>query len=303
LKLAAIDIGSNAIRLQVVRIIPGEEHTYIKKIGYVRFPLRLGKDVFNNTFISKKTEDKFVDLMGSFRTMLRLYEVDDYIACATSAMREAANGRDLIQRVYFRHGLKIDLIAGDLEAEILGLSLAPFMDKRNIIHIDVGGGSTELNVYSKGKKINAKSFRLGTVRVLDEKGERRQFKMMKKWLENTFNDKNKEVISIGTGGNIRKLFSMSGPHEGMNMEFSKLKETEAFLKKYTYEERVHLLRMNEDRADVILPAAKIFIKVMEMCRAKIIKVPGVGLKDGMILRLYQSILKEEKIDLGRIWFS
>jgi len=241
--------------------------------------------------------------MGSFRTMLRLYEVDDYIACATSAMREAANGRDLIQRVYFRHGLKIDLIAGDLEAEILGLSLAPFMDKRNIIHIDVGGGSTELNVYSKGKKINAKSFRLGTVRVLDEKGERRQFKMMKKWLENTFNDKNKEVISIGTGGNIRKLFSMSGPHEGMNMEFSKLKETEAFLKKYTYEERVHLLRMNEDRADVILPAAKIFIKVMEMCRAKIIKVPGVGLKDGMILRLYQSILKEEKIDLGRIWFS
>ena len=140
MKLAAIDIGSNAIKLQVVRVIHDEDMTYLKRIGYVRFPLRLGKDVFERSFLTRDTEEKFVRLMGAFRTMMTLYDADEYLACATSAMREATNGKEVVKRVYYRHGLYLKIIDGEEEADLLSLALTPYVGDSNVVHIDVGGG-------------------------------------------------------------------------------------------------------------------------------------------------------------------
>ncbi|AZQ62902.1 phosphatase [Flammeovirga pectinis] len=288
MRLASIDIGSNAIRFQVVTTHPGKaDEVVFKKLDYMRFPLRLGKDVFSAGKILRPTEEKLVKLMKVFSTLLDLYEVDDYIACATSAMREASNGKEVVERIYYKEGLKIDIIEGKTEAEMIALTLDPFIPMGNVLHVDVGGGSTELNIYKHKTKVASRSFQMGSVRELSEEEQANMFSIIEEWYQAEsapYFTGDEEVIALGTGGNINKLFSLSKQKKSDDKttylpELIKIRE---WLKEFTFEERVKKLRLNEDRADVIIPASEIYTKVMELSNAKNIVVPGVGLKDGIL---------------------
>ena len=289
MKLAAIDIGSNAIRLQIVKISELKGNVQLKKLDYTRFPLRLGKDVFRFGKIQPQTEAKFVKLMSIFQSFFDLHEVDDYLVCATSAMRESENGEEIVKRVYHHCGLKINIIDGDKEAELISKAIYRFLENKNYIHIDVGGGSTELNIYQNKEKIATKSFKIGTIRNLSEKDLNNAFENASEWLERKLTKIKGKIIAVGTGGNINKTIDLSGEKCKMEMSLEKLKSTRDYIKKFSYEDRVKTLKLNPDRADVIIPASDIYIKMMEFAQADKILVPNVGLKDGVISHLYSSI--------------
>ncbi|MEH0156661.1 phosphatase [Limibacter armeniacum] len=284
--LASIDIGSNAIRLQVVNAHENYGDKDYKRVEYIRFPLRLGQDVFKVGKITRATEEKFVKLMKAFTTLMDIYEVDDYMACATSAMREAENGKQIIKRIYYQHGLKIDIIDGSLEAEIINMSLKPYLPDGNALHIDVGGGSTELNIYHNREKIAGKSFKIGSVRSgnLTEEERAEKFSSMEMWVHAQDIDLKGNFKAIGTGGNINKLFSMSPQSQNVDKTttITNIQELQEYIGEFTYEERIKELQLNKDRADVIIPASEIYINCMEMVNAKDIIVPGVGMKDGIL---------------------
>ncbi|NLR90947.1 MULTISPECIES: Ppx/GppA phosphatase family protein [Flammeovirga] len=288
MRLASIDIGSNAIRFQVVTTHEGKTGgTVFKKIDYMRFPLRLGTDVFNAGKILRPTEEKFVKLMRVFATLLDLYEVNDYIACATSAMREASNGKEIVERVYYKDGLRVDIIDGSIEAQMISLALGKYIPMGNVIHIDVGGGSTELNLYRHKTKVASRSFKMGSVRKLNKEERTNMFDIIRHWYEQSsapYFNREEEVIAIGTGGNINKLFNLSKQKKSEDKitYLSELRKIRAWLEEFTFEERVKKLRLNEDRADVIIPAARIYTNVMDIAGAEKIIVPGVGLKDGVL---------------------
>ncbi|MBN3582363.1 phosphatase [Algoriphagus aestuarii] len=287
MKLAAVDIGSNAIRMQITKVTFYEGANKFKKIEYLRFPLRLGLDVFHSQKISDKNRRKFIKLMKAFKILIDLYEVDDYMACATSAMRESVNGKDIVQEVKEEIGLKIIIIDGNREAELIHKSLLSLIDEKPYLHIDVGGGSTELNIYKNYVKIASKSFQIGSVRALEDKIQEPVWLSMKKFVEKNVPHKAR-IISIGTGGNISKIFELSGPKTSRKyLEIEKVKETIEKLESYPFEERVNKLNLNEDRADVIIPAGKIYLRVMEMAKSQKILVPDLGLKDGMMQLLFE----------------
>ncbi|MGB0522944.1 MAG: phosphatase [Flammeovirgaceae bacterium] len=287
MKFAAIDIGSNAIRFQVSKLI-NKEKRKLKKVEYIRFPLRLGKDVFATGEISRKTEEKFIRLMIAFKQFLELYEVDDYMVCATSAMREAHNGELIANRVYYSEGVRIQILDGYKEGEIISSSIVPFLNDGLYIHVDVGGGSTELSLIRNKKRVAVQSFRMGSVRKLDEEDKVRTFRKIKHWLEDHL--ATQEIIegSIGTGGNIRKLYELSeSSNKRKIIDYEELKRVHDWVQGYSYAERISELSLNPDRADVIGPAAEIYLKVMEMAGAQSMFVPDVGLKDGIIELLMQ----------------
>ncbi|WP_296700824.1 phosphatase [Algoriphagus sp.] len=286
MKLAAVDIGSNAIRLQITNVTCYEGVYNFKKVEYLRFPLRLGLDVFHSQKISEINRKKFLKLMKAFKILIDLYEVEDYMACATSAMRESVNGEDIIKEVKEEIGLKINIIDGNREAELINKSLDRYIDDKTYLHIDVGGGSTELNVYSKKIKIASKSFQIGSVRALEDKVLEPVWISLEKFITR-FIDKKSQIISIGTGGNINKIFELTNPRKNRKfLEISKITETINFLESFTFEERVNKLNLNEDRADVIIPAGKIYQRVMNSANSKKILVPELGLKDGIIQLLF-----------------
>ncbi|OHX68235.1 Ppx/GppA phosphatase family protein [Flammeovirga pacifica] len=288
MRLGSIDIGSNAIRFQVVTTHEDKAgKTVFKKIEYMRFPLRLGTDVFKTGKILRPTEEKFVKLMRVFSTLFDLLEVDDYIACATSAMREARNGKEIVDRVYYKDGLKIDIIEGKVEAEMISYALDSHIPMGNVVHIDVGGGSTEINLYKHNTKVASKSFKMGSVRQLNEEDSKEVFKKMEEWykLESApYYLQGEEVISLGTGGNINKLFNLSKhkKSDDRTTTLSELLKLKDWLGEFTLEERIKKLRLNDDRADVIIPASNIYTNVMKIAEAERIIVPGVGLKDGIL---------------------
>ncbi len=295
MKLAAIDIGSNAIRLQVTTTIHTKGQLNFKKLEYVRFPLRLGQDVFNTGSISPAKKSKFKKLMRAFKLLIDLYEVDDYMACATSAMRESANGRDIIREVEEDIKLKIKIIDGANEAQIINNAISSFLDrKKNYLHIDVGGGSTELTLLKGGKKVNSKSFKIGSVRRLGHHDSPIIWNNMKKWVSSIMAKEDK-IIAVGTGGNINKLFELAGKSAGDKLTISKLKEVQTFVSDMSIDDRINELQLNPDRADVIIPASEIYISVMEWASAKNILVPNVGLKDGMMQHLYEKNKNKEKV--------
>jgi len=282
LKFAAIDIGSNAIRFQVSKVIHTEKRK-LKKIEYIRFPLRLGKDVFETGEISRKTEEKFIRLMIAFKQFLELYEVDDYMICATSAMREAHNGELIANRVYYSEGLRIQILDGAKEGEIISSSILNFLNGGLYIHIDVGGGSTELSLIDDKKRIAVHSFRIGSVRKLDEEDKIRTFRKMKHWLEDHLPADTIVENSIGTGGNIRKLYELTDhPNKKKVASYEELERISEWITQHSYEDRISELSLNADRADVIVPASEIYLKVMKMAGAQRMFIPDVGLKDGMI---------------------
>ncbi len=299
MKLAAVDIGSNAIRLQITKVYDHDNMISFKKLQFLRFPLRLGYDVFQNNRISKQTADRFEKLMKTFKLLIDLYEVESYKAVATSAMREAENGRELCDRVRDLVGLKIDIVAGEVEASILNKSILPYLNSNQYVHIDVGGGSTELNVFRKKRLVSSESFKIGSVRSLTDAARKKVFKKMKLWLQEANLNTNEAITGIGTGGNINKLYKLAMKAQGNTISLSELRALRAYAAAFSYEERISILKMNPDRADVIVPASEIYISVLETVGSDQIMVPKVGLKDGLVYELYEALSKK---DMSQIEF-
>ena len=288
MKLAAVDIGSNAIRFQISTVLDKGNKVLFKKLEYVRFPLRLGHDVFSTNRISDKSIEKFVKLMRTYKLLIELYEADDYMFCATSAMRESENGEELAKRVYDELGITIHIITGHEEADMVNRAIASYLGDKSYIHIDVGGGSTELNLYVNGKKTKTRSFKIGSVRVLEHTDSPVMWQDMEQWVKNNIDRKVGKLTAVGTGGNISKIFELAKvkpPQKSLTLR--KIMNIKDMIAGKTIEQRIYELQMNPDRADVIVPASNIYIKVMEWAKATEMMVPEVGLKDGILLHLLE----------------
>ena len=296
MKLAAIDIGSNAIRFQVSTVLDNSPAVLFKKLEYVRFPLRLGHDVFTTGRISPKSIEKFKKLMKAFKLLVELYEVNDYMFCATSAMRESENGQQLADEVQDEFGVTINIIDGIREAELINTAINSFLGEKTYLHIDVGGGSTELNLYVGGKKIKTRSFKIGSVRVLEHHDSPVMWEDMEKWVKENIKKEYGKVTAVGTGGNISKIFELAKTKPGKVLSIKKVKQIRDMIQGYSLEQRIYQLQMNPDRADVIIPASHIYIKVMEWAHAASILVPEVGLKDGIMMYLYEKNIKQKKLE-------
>lgn len=297
MKLAAIDIGSNAIRFQISSVLDQGPSVLFKKLEYVRFPLRLGHDVFSTNRISKDSIKKFKKLMKAYKLLLELYEADDYMFCATSAMRESENGAELAEQVKNELGITINIIDGQREAELINKAIGSYLSDQSYIHIDVGGGSTELNIYAGGKKVKTRSFKMGSVRLLEHHDSPAIWASMEKWIKENVSSEYGQVTAVGTGGNISKIFELANLKSGKSMPLKRVKEIKKMIEKHSMEERIYQLQMNPDRADVIVPASTIYIQVMEWANAENIIVPEVGLKDGILLHLFEKNAGKKKIDL------
>lgn len=286
MRLAAIDIGSNAIRLQITKVIEYEQLITFKKLQYVRFPLRLGHDVFTHQYITAANQEKFLKLMGAFKNLIDLYEVDHYFGCATSAMRESKNGKELTARTLEETGVKINIISGAKEAEMINSVISLNLDEKTYLHIDVGGGSTELNFYYQQKKVISKSFKIGSVRRLEHHDSPKVWKEIAQWVKEQLKGHKEKVTAIGTGGNINKIYELSPRASKRKMSLNSVMRVQDYLRNLTLEERLNRLQLNPDRADVIIPASEIYVHAMLAANATSIIVPDVGLKDGINYYLF-----------------
>lgn len=287
MKLAAIDIGSNAIRFQVSTVLENSEGVLFKKLEYVRFPLRLGHDVFTSGRISPRSEQKFKKLMTAYKLLIELYEVTDYMFCATSAMREAENGEQLAKVIETELGVTIHIIDGEREAELINRAIQSYLTHKTYLHIDVGGGSTELNLYTAGKKLKTRSFKIGSVRVLEQNDSPEVWKEMETWIRQEVKKEYGKVTAVGTGGNISKIFELARLQPGKTMSLNRVRGIRNMIASFNLEQRIYKLQMNPDRADVIIPATDIYTRVMEWAHASSILVPDVGLKDGMMMLMLE----------------
>lgn len=296
MKLAAIDIGSNAIRFQVSSVLDSGSTVLFKKLEYVRFPLRLGHDVFTNGRISEQSQRKFRKLMYAYKLLLELYEVEAYMLCATSAMREAANGQELAEQIQQELGLAIEIIDGHREAELINRAIHSYLANHTYLHIDVGGGSTELNLYTAGKKIKTQSFKIGSVRMLERSDSPMVWADMEQWIKQNVKKAYGKVTAVGTGGNISKIFELARTRPGKTLSLMRIRDLRNMVANHSIEERIYKLQMNPDRADVIIPASDIYIRVMELAHAASILVPDVGLKDGMMLEMFEQRRAQQRIE-------
>ncbi|PSL43766.1 exopolyphosphatase/guanosine-5'-triphosphate,3'-diphosphate pyrophosphatase [Chitinophaga niastensis] len=291
MKLAAIDIGSNAARLLISEASPNSAGVMdFTKLNLVRVPLRLGFDVFTNNSISDKKATHLIDTIRAYKLLLDVYEVKYLKACATSAMRDASNGTVLLQEVKAQTGIDIKIISGQEEASFIYENhVAENMDKtKSYLYIDVGGGSTELTLFSGDKQIFKESFNIGTIRLLQQQVTEAAWQQMKDFLKQQLKNIG-PVIAIGSGGNINKIFSLSKRKEGKPLSLDTLKDYYKEFNSFTVEERIHLYNLREDRADVIVPALQIYVNVMRWADAPEIYVPKIGLADGLIHALYGEI--------------
>lgn len=287
-KYAAIDIGSNAIRLLVSTITEkkGTEPKF-RKLSLVRVPIRLGADVFLKAKISEKNRNRMADTMQAFSLLMKAHGVEDYKACATSAMREAKNGEAIRDYIKENTGVAIEIIDGNHEAAMIAATdlHALIQNDCNYLYVDVGGGSTEYTVYSNGKTVASKSFKVGTVRLLNDLVDHSTWKEMESWIKEVTKDYD-EIDMIGSGGNINNIFKTSGKKDGKPLSLGYLKKYDELINSYTYEERITELDMKNDRADVIIPASRIYLNSMKWSGATKIYVPKIGLADGIIKSMY-----------------
>lgn len=283
MRYAAIDIGSNAVRLLIADVIQNSKTVSFKKNTLIRVPLRLGDDAFLDKLISPNKTEELIKTMVAFRNLIDVYKVSDYMACATSAMREARNGASLVAKIKAEAGLDLEIVEGQREANIIYAShIEQSLDrKKNYLYIDVGGGSTELSVFSNGELISSRSFNLGGIRILDNQDKDETWAEMKDWVKNVAQSY-KNLSGIGTGGNINKLFKMAEGKDGSPLTFTKLRELYSYLNSFSLKDRINVLGLNQDRADVIIPASEIYLTVMKWGGVKQIFVPRVGLVDGII---------------------
>ena len=299
-RIGGIDIGTNAIRLLISNVIETEDGPVFKKSSLIRMPIRLGADVFTKGRISKKNVKRLVHAMKAFHHIMKVNEVIDYKACATSAMREAENGTAVISRIAKESGVFINIISGKEEADIIySTHIEKLLNpKKTYLYVDVGGGSTELTLFSGQDKVISRSFNIGTIRILTDRVKPKHWKEFKAWIE-MHTEKYKSVEIIGSGGNINKLFKMSGQSLGKPIDMRYLNESMERLEALTLEERVLQLDLNVDRADVIVPASQIFLTVMKSCKAQKVHVPKIGLSDGIVRTIYHerySKIAKSKLD-------
>lgn len=294
-KYAAIDIGSNAVRLLISNIIEQKgKPTLFKKSSLVRVPIRLGSEVFLNHLISEENEQRMVDTMTAFKLLMKSHKVTNYKACATSAMREADNGIEVAQKIERLSKIKIDIIDGEEEAAIIAATdLQSYIDNsKTYLYVDVGGGSTEFSIIDQGKTITSKSFKIGTVRLLNDMVQNETWTELESWIK--FNTKDYDKIDlIGSGGNINKIFKISGKKQTSPLTYFYLTSFYNKMQSYSYDERITELDLNQDRADVIIPATRIYLSSMKWSGAKDIYVPKIGLSDGIIKSIYFNTVSSE----------
>ncbi|HEV7333557.1 MAG TPA: exopolyphosphatase [Flavisolibacter sp.] len=301
MKLAAIDIGSNAARLLINDVIMTQKgKPEFVKLALVRVPLRLGFDVFETGTISDEKAEKFVTTIKAYKHLLDVYEVEHLISAATSAMRDASNASSIIKRIKEETGLQIDVISGEDEAKYIYEN--HFADnltsQESYLYIDVGGGSTELTFFSDGKLITQQSFNIGTIRLLKKQVTQEHWAEMRNFIREKLQGYH-HITAIGSGGNINKVFSLSKRKEGKPLNLELLRNYYQELSSLTVQQRISIYGMKEDRADVIVPALLIYINVMNWAEADEIFVPKIGLADGLIHILYDRVTKSMQSEMVR----
>ncbi|MBB6107468.1 exopolyphosphatase / guanosine-5'-triphosphate,3'-diphosphate pyrophosphatase [Mucilaginibacter lappiensis] len=291
MRYAAIDIGSNAVRLLIADIIENNGSVSFKKNTLIRVPLRLGDDAFIQHHISERKTNDLLKAMQAFRNLMDVYKVTDYLAYATSAMREAENGEEVAKLIKQDANIDLEIIHGSKEAKVIYASHADQnIDKsKNYLYVDVGGGSTELSLFSTGQLMASKSFNIGTIRILDNQDNEETWNEMRDFIrEHTRGFK--QLAGIGTGGNINKLYKLSEEENDAPLSFNKLRQLYTYLTSFSLKDRINVLGLNQDRADVIIPACEIYLTVMKHAGIKSIYVPRVGMVDGIIQLLIEKNL-------------
>ena len=289
---AGIDIGSNAVRLLIKCLNDESSEELLSKVQLVRVPIRLGEDAFMKGRIGKKKSKKLISLMRAYKELMEIYDVSNYRACATSAMRDADNGLELVQAIEEEVGIKIEIISGREEAQLISQDLingADIDSEATFLYVDVGGGSTELNLVQHGELLQSHSFNIGTIRQLSGKVEQEEVRLFESYLAQ-IKESYGEVQVVGSGGNINKLLRLGAPAERAkvnSLKYANLQDVYDELVKYTSEERMIRFRLKPDRADVIIPAAEIFLLVGRIICCEKIIVPTKGLSDGIIESIYK----------------
>jgi exopolyphosphatase/guanosine-5'-triphosphate,3'-diphosphate pyrophosphatase len=293
-KYAAIDIGSNAMRVLISNVVETKEEVHFQKNALVRAPIRLGEDSFTLGEISKKNLKRMISAMKAFKLLMKVHGVSHYQAYATSALREANNSREVVEQVKKKAGIKIEIIDGRREAEIISNSkISDFLNtQKTFLFVDVGGGSTEFTFINEGKRVCSKSFKIGTVRLINNLVDDRIWEAIRNWITKNAQPYHK-ITLMGSGGNINKLFKLSNIKEGKPLSVIKLNQIFLELESLSYEDRIVKFELNPDRADVIIPAARIYLKALEWSGGQRIYVPKFGLSDGMIKYMHKN--KRKKI--------
>jgi len=295
LNLAAIDIGSNAVRLLLCNVLDTGTETIIKKSELLRVPLRLGNDSFNKGYITANKIEKLSDTLKAFKLLMSVNDVVDFRICATSALRDAKNNDEVVKYIKKKSRLKIEIIDGKTEAKtIVSNKITETMDHRkSYLYIDVGGGSTELTLFVKNKPQASKSLNIGTLRILNDTVKKSEWDNLHKWLDKYCSNL-KSLIGIGSGGNINKIYKMARLKNGENLSDKKLNEMHNYLKAMSLGDRIQILGLKPDRADVIVPATEIFLFILNKTSIKEIYIPQFGLSDGIVHELYQKNKKKYK---------
>ncbi len=288
MKFASIDIGSNAVRLLLAQVLNNTGKPFISKDSLIRIPIRLGEDSFTNQLISDEKREKLVSAMIGFRHLIEAYKPVDFAAYATAAMREARNSQEIIQEIREKSGIEIEVVNGQKEAEtICSNQIEKYLSSASAyLYIDVGGGSTEMTLFSNHQAVISESFNIGAVRIINNRVSSDQWDSMKKWIKENIG-KYGEAEAIGSGGNINKLYKFAGKKEQTFLSYKKVGKIYKYLSSFSYDERVRTLNIHTDRADVIIPATNIFLKIMKWAKIKKIYVPQFGLSDGLIRILYR----------------
>ena len=293
LKLAAIDIGSNAVRCQISSVLEYNQQVTFKRVEYIRYPIRLGEDVFDTGYISEAKQEKFIKFLHALKLLIEVHEVKDFQICATSAMRTATNAQEILKKVKDQLGLTIQVIDGVAEAELINKVIVNMLDEKNYLHIDVGGGSTEFNIYVNREKVASQSFEAGSIRHMQGKDSETIWSNMKRWVKE--NSKLHHINrAIGTGGNINKIYDMAGKTQGRPIFRKQIEEIVQQMAAMKLEDRINIMRLNPDRADVIVPAAEIYLAAMRWSKLESMLVPAVGLKDGMLQSLFEKQSKRTR---------
>ncbi|MEY3432381.1 MAG: hypothetical protein RL131_317 [Bacteroidota bacterium] len=290
MRLAAIDIGSNACRLLISEVVLSPQgDPQFNKLNLIRVPLRLGFDVFETGEIPKSKKGMMLQTLKAYSHLMNAYRVDRYIAVATSAMRDAKNGAEVVRKIFLETGINIQIISGDFEASLIYEShAAEHLDpESNYLYIDVGGGSTELTYFSNGQSVYKQSFNIGTIRLLKDQVNEKDWDDLKQAIKENIKGQ-KNIQAIGTGGNINKVFSMSKKKDGKPLELELLKDYFKEFSACSIQDRIRLYNLREDRADVIVPALLIYIQIMKWSDINQIHVPKIGLADGLVQHLFAS---------------
>ncbi|MFH1984415.1 MAG: exopolyphosphatase [Pseudomonadota bacterium] len=293
-RFAAIDIGSNAVRLLLSQVFETDSGPYFRKISLIRMPIRLGKDVFIDGMISKDNEDQLLNTIQGFKSLIASYRPLAYRACATSAMRESSNGEKIRKHILEKTGVDILIVSGKLEARII-FANNPWTRLENgnaCMFVDVGGGSTEITVYSN-RKTSSHSFAIGTIRLMEGIVDKPQWKEMKSWVQH-HTRKFSGLTAIGSGGNINKIINLAQCGGGRSIAYEKMKKVRDHLKFFSYDDRITKLGLKPDRADVIMPALKIYLSVMKWGGIPTIEVPQIGLADGLVRLMYRQYIQSIK---------